>query len=150
MPKFDLLIKKDTSLSWNDVKRDNQWHKYLFIVIDLELGDKYPDNFFALLPYFSLNNNSYKTCFFHKFNGDLEQAKKIAKQLLENLKAKTSNPEILEAINYRLKLLETPEWKKPRKCINCGLTFMPNRRKQKRCHECVVKIKTKQNEVMSL
>jgi len=91
MPKFELIVKKDRFSNNNHVK---------FIVVDLELGDKYPINYVCILPFdFHTKTN------FSKLFANEEEAKKVWSSLLNDLKTKTKEPEILKEIDKRFKSL---------------------------------------------
>lgn len=131
-PRFELIVKEDKFTSGNRAK-------FCFVVVDLELGEKYPANFVAVLPKYLTDISESKKTTFEKLFENREQAIAKAKELLNKLKAKTTEPEILAEIKKRLKLLEPSSWQIAKKCIDCKMPFMPKCPRHRRCHDCAVK-----------
>ena len=133
--KYAILIKEDVFHKPDSNESDSNKPRFIFLVVDLNLGNHYPENYVCAFP-ISLNGSV-----FEKFVGNREQTKTLAKELLGNLKAKTTKPEILKEIDRQLKLMQ-PKRPTDRKCVACGVTFTPTCPKNtKYCSECGIKKK---------
>jgi len=108
---------------YNAYKRAKE--EYVFVVVDLALGEQYPENFFCVLPRSIDTVHISRNNLVKQFGR--EKAKRIAIRLLKDAKRRFFDSEdILKEIDVRLRELEP---KKPKPCLNCGVELEHHRRR---------------------
>lgn len=111
---------------------------FLFSILDLDKGKKYPLNFVCVLPE-SLNTiKSRKTRFSEIFGkNDINVAKKLLVKALKN----EDYAEFKLEIERRLQLFDQPMYKK--ECISCGEIFLVKHKRrlnQGFCENCIKRV----------
>ncbi len=109
-----------------------------FAVLDLDKANSYPLNFICMLPIKPSATPKDKSVFTKTFG---ETGYKLAKKLLQKALKLEKDPEVMVAIQRRLRLLE-PKPVVEKKCIGCGRpvqTTPKQASKRKYCAECLKK-----------
>ena len=121
----------------NNIADYSRGRHFRFAVLDLDRGKEYPLNYVCMLPLHVVSDKNPPNVFVEIFG---EESLELAKQLLRDALKVEDEPELINEIEWRLKLFE-PELT-DKVCASCGKIFQikPKRRlKQKFCQQCLKK-----------